>query len=231
MKGAPNRKKEQPKKETETLQEPDLLTSSTPEISARSRDSLGMFAMSKDDDKEQQIMQLQELLADQQRELMEKQEALQESQERQLSTSKAYTELSEKLTNSIQLTPGPNVNKPRVPKPQDTAYQNAVRAVSLKETDESNEEGSKIQEKDLFKIFSNLASALTETSKTDVSLPPKFYGDDDRWESWYKQWRAYLQAKEWLSTAEHDVGPEVEGFNVKVNARIYNTLINLCQKR
>jgi hypothetical protein len=48
-----------------------------------------MFAMSKDDDKEQQIMQLQELLADPQRELLEKQEALQESQERQLSTSKA----------------------------------------------------------------------------------------------------------------------------------------------
>ncbi len=45
--------------------------------------------MSKDDDKEQQIMQLQELLADPQRELLEKQEALQESQERQLSTSKA----------------------------------------------------------------------------------------------------------------------------------------------
>jgi hypothetical protein len=45
MKGAPNRKKEQPKKEIETLQEPDLLESSTPEISARSRESLGMFAM------------------------------------------------------------------------------------------------------------------------------------------------------------------------------------------
>jgi hypothetical protein len=141
MKGAPSRKKEQPKKEIETLQEPDL----------------------------------------------EKQEALRESKERQLSTSKAYTELSEKLMNSIQLTPGPNVNKPRVPRPQDTAYQEAVRAVSLKEMDEGQEEGSKIQEKDLFKIFSNLASALTETSKTDVSLPPKFYGDDDKWESWYKQ--------------------------------------------
>ncbi len=134
------------------------------------------------------------------------------------------------MTNSIQRTTVPNVNKPRVPRPQDTAYQEAVRAVSLKETDEGNEEGSKIQEEDLFKIFSNLASAVTETSKTDVRLPPKFYGDDDKWESWYKQWRAYLQAKEWLSTAEHNVGPEAEDFNVKVNLRIYNTLINLCQK-
>ncbi len=39
-----------------------------------------------------------------------------------------------------------------------------------------------------------------------------------------------MQAKEWLSTAEHNVGPEAEDFNVKVNSRIYNTLINLCQK-
>ena len=114
MKGALNKgKKEQPKKENETFRDPDAEQSSTPEISARSRESLSIFEMGKGDDKEQQIMQLQELLADQRRELIEQQEALQESQERQLSTSKAYTELSEKLTNSIQLTPGPNVNKPR----------------------------------------------------------------------------------------------------------------------
>ncbi len=30
--------------------------------------------------------------------------------------------------------------------------------------------------------------------------------------------------------AEHNVGPEAEDFNVKVNSRIYNTLIKLCQK-
>jgi hypothetical protein len=98
MKGALNKgKKEQPKMENETFRDPDAEQSSTPEISARSRESLSIFEMGKeDDDKEQQIMQLQELLADQRRELMEQQEALQESRERQLSTSKAYTELSEK---------------------------------------------------------------------------------------------------------------------------------------
>ncbi len=115
MKGALNKgKREQPKKENETIRDSDSEQSSTPEISARSRESLSIFEIGKEDeDKEQQIMQLQQLLANQRRELMEQQEALQESQERQLSTSKAYTELSERLTNSIQLTPGPNVNKPR----------------------------------------------------------------------------------------------------------------------
>ncbi len=68
MKGTLNKgKKEQPKKENETFRDPDSEQSSTPEISVRSRESLTMFEIGKgDDDKEQQIMQLQELLADQQ---------------------------------------------------------------------------------------------------------------------------------------------------------------------
>jgi hypothetical protein len=181
-----------------------------------------------DDDKEQQIMQLQELLADQRRELMEQQEALQESRERQLSTSKAYTELSEKLTNSIQLTPGPNVNKPRAQRPQDTAYQEAVKAVLTKESENEGKEQS--GDKDAIKIFTNLAKALAETSKADINLPPKFYGDDDKWESWYKQWRAYLKAKGWLTTAEHEEGPGATDFDLNINDKIYNALVNLCQK-
>jgi hypothetical protein len=59
---------------------------------------------------------------------------------------------------------------------------------------------------------------------------PKFYGDDDKWEGWYKQWRAYLQAKEWLATAEHPQGPGATDFNLKINSLIYNALVNLCQK-
>ncbi len=98
-----------------------------------------------------------------------------------------------------------------------------------KEKDE-NEEGVKKDEKDMFKIFSHLANVLNETAKTDVNLPPKFHGDDEKWEVWYKQWRAYLQAKEWLSTAEHVEGPGAKDFNLKINSKIYNTLINLCQK-
>ncbi len=60
------------------------------------------------------------------------------------------------------------------------------------------------------------------TTKSDVNLPPKFYGDDEKWEGWYNQWRAYLQAKEWLSTVDHPEGSGAENFDVKINSKIYN---------
>ena len=91
---------------------------------------------------------------------------------------------------------------------------------------ESTNEG----ERDMLKLFTNLTYALKDTSKSDVSLPPKYYGDDDKWEGWYKQWRAYLQAKDWLSTADHQEGPGAKDFDVKINSKIYNTLMSLCQK-
>jgi hypothetical protein len=61
-------------------------------------------------------------------------------------------------------------------------------------------------------------------------MPPKFNGDDNHWVAWSKQWRTYLQAKEWLTTAEHPEGPGAIGFDLTINAKIYNCLINLCRK-
>jgi len=84
--------------------------------------------------------------------------------------------------------------------------------------------------RDMLKLFTNLTYALKDTSKSDVSLPPKYYGDDDKWEGWYKQWRAYLQAKDWLSTADHQEGPGAKDFDVKINSKIYNTLIIYVRK-
>ncbi len=77
--------------------------------------------------------------------------------------------MSQRLTNSVTLTPGPNVNKPRVARPQDTAYQSAARANLEKEKDE-NEEGVKKDEKDMFKIFSHLANVLNETAKRTLTF-------------------------------------------------------------
>jgi hypothetical protein len=45
-------------------------------------------------------------------------------------------EISQKLTNSVPITPGPNINKPRIPRPQDTAYQEIMIA-----KEKSKEEG------------------------------------------------------------------------------------------
>jgi hypothetical protein len=61
-------------------------------------------------------------------------------------------------------------------------------------------------------------------------MPPKFNGDDHHWEAWSKQWRAYLQAKGWLATAEHPEGPEAIGFDFDINSKIYHCLISLCRK-
>jgi hypothetical protein len=61
------------------------------------------------------------------------------------------------------LTPGSKLNKARLP-----TYQAVVLA---KETGDKQEESMK-DEKDVFKIFSRLASVLNDTSKSDVANPP-----------------------------------------------------------
>ncbi len=86
-------------------------------------------------------------------------------------------------------TPGPNINKPRVPRPQDTAYQVVIQQ---KEIEQEYENEPTNDGREMLKLFTHLTSALKDTTKSDVKMPPKFYGDDEKWEGWYKQWRAYL---------------------------------------
>ena len=202
---------------------------STPEITARSRLSLGEHAGNREGGNEQEMERMNEQFLQQERELLELKEALRESQIESQATSIAYREVSEKLSNSVLLTPGPNINKPRIPRPQDAAYQAVMQPKGMieqkPEVDSTNDGG-----KEMLKLFTHLTNALKDTSKSDVNMPPKFFGDDDKWEGWYKQWRAYLQAKDWLSTADHPEGPGAENFDVKINSKIYNTLMSLCQK-
>ena len=198
-------KKDQPKSDLTSNKEGESSTNgggSTPEIALRSRQSLEDYAGNREDGNEREMERMNEQVLQQEKELLELREALRESQIERQATSNAYREMSEKLSNSIPLTPGPNINKPRVPRPQDTAYQAVMQSKEKseqgQEVDPTNDGG-----KELLTLFTHLTSALKDTSKSDVNLPPKFYGDDDKWEGWYKQWRAYLQAKDWLSTADH----------------------------
>ncbi len=142
---------------------------STPEISARTRQSLEEYSASKQDDKDKRIEMMTEHFTQQQKELKELKEALRESQEQRQATSLAYIEVSQKLTNSVPITPGPNINRPRIPRPQDAAYQAVMQSKRNEDEGESTDES-----KDMLKLFSNLANALKDTSKTDVNLPPKF---------------------------------------------------------
>ena len=114
-------KKEQPKGENANGKEITNSEASsgltTPETMARSRKSLEGISTGNDEDKDQQMELMTEQFMQQQRELEELKEALKESQEQRQATSRAYREVSERLTNSVPITPGPNINKPRVPRP------------------------------------------------------------------------------------------------------------------
>ena len=81
---------------------------STPEITARSRLSLGEHAGNREGGNEQEMERMNEQFLQQERELLELKEALRESQIESQATSIAYREVSEKLSNSVLLTPGPN---------------------------------------------------------------------------------------------------------------------------
>ena len=83
-------------------------------------------------------------------------------------------------------------------------------------------------------IFKSLTKVLADNNKqlhsNDVTDPPKFNGLDSHWDDWYLQWRTFLEAKGWLSTAEHATGPGTVGFENEINKKVYNKILSLCQK-
>jgi hypothetical protein len=88
----------------------------TPEIEARPRQSLAEYSSTNEEGKDREIEMMTDHFYIQQRKFEELEEALRESQEQRQATSMAYKEISQKLTNSIPITPGPNINKPRIPR-------------------------------------------------------------------------------------------------------------------
>jgi hypothetical protein len=114
--------------------------------------------------------------------------------------------------------------RPRTPRAQDLAYQ-AILEAAEKERKESKPN----TDEEMFKgLVINLAASLKATTKVDIASPPKFKGNDTKWENWYNQLRAYLQAKGWLKTFDHPVGSGAIDFNAEINSSIYNLLMNLC---
>jgi hypothetical protein len=65
----------------------------------------------REDEKEAQFLQLKALLQEQSQQLEQTQEALRYSQTERQETSQAFAKVSQKLSNSIPLTPGSNINK------------------------------------------------------------------------------------------------------------------------
>jgi hypothetical protein len=116
---------------------------------------------------------------------------------------------------------------PRIPRPQDVAYQAALKDQQDTTARQTVEEFK--SEEGILKLFSKLASALTETDNSDVSTLPNFSGKDDEWETWYSQFRTYLKGKGWLDTFE-SADPGSPDFNASISSKIYNKLIILCGK-
>ncbi len=129
-------------KKSQTMKQETSSGESTPEIMARSRRSLTGISEGNEDEKDQQVEMMElHVIMQQQREFEELKEALKESQEHRQTTSLAY--------------------KPRVPRPQDTAYQAVIQ---LKEKSGQEQESESTNEgKEMLKLFTNLTTALKDT--------------------------------------------------------------------
>ncbi len=113
---------------------------------------------------------------------------------------------------------------PRVPRPQDVAYQAALHEGKAAQTDTGESFAQELTtETGVLKMFSKLAQALTDNNNSDVSSPPHFSGKDDEWETWYSRFRTYLKAKGWLDTFESQ-GPHTAGFNPDINHFVWEGL-------
>ena len=83
----------------------------------------------------------------------------------------------------------------------------------------------------------DIAKAITDslkaaTGKSPVSGPAKWSGKDSGWLKFWGEFRAYAQAKDWLSTIEDPTGPGSPGapnihFDHKVNTAVYSKLLHL----
>jgi hypothetical protein len=102
---------------------------------------------------------------------------------------------------------------PRVPRPQDIAYEETMRRQKAQEealkTLQTPQEREHLAAGDLIKVVSQLATIVTDNrTASDVSEAPKFSGRTEDWDTWHQQFRTYLKAKGWLDTFLHPQDPE-----------------------
>jgi hypothetical protein len=166
------------------------------------------------------ILKLQATLNNTREELHETTEALVANTTRQHDPPVSHS-------RSMALPSSPLGLTPRVPRPQDVAYQEALKDQQDNKALETAEELK--TEDGIMRLFSKLAQALTDNNNADVSTPPHFSSKDEEWETWYSQFRTYLKGKGWLEKFE-STGPGSPDFNAGINSKIYNKLIILYGK-
>ena len=132
---------------------------------------------------------------------------------------------------------------PKVQRPQDKAYQEILTASKEQlhahdpkpqsfrqyETDpgvHDQNEMMKIYDIRMNNLMTSMGSILKYSKKEDTTELPKFQGGDSQWPKWYQLLRAYLQARGWLPTFDHPIGPSTHGrptpdFDTDINSLIY----------
>jgi hypothetical protein len=125
--------------------------------------------------KKDQLEQLQETLAFTESQLSQSQVALQMGRDKQNETMNLFQQ-------RIALSSSPNTLKPRQPRPQDLAYKAAID----QQQDHLPTPEPPAQTDHVMNLLANLTRVMKDSNKSDIALPPKFNGKDEKWEQWHK---------------------------------------------
>ena len=122
---------------------------------------------------------------------------------------KKFAELQQSTQSQTQASP---FETPRAERPQDVAYKQILTTskkekVKDKATVEPQDKES-LTDKTLQALVKMMDTTIKNTNSKETTTDlPKFTGKDTQWERWYELLRSYFQAKGWLETFDHPIGP------------------------
>ena len=175
----------------------------------------------------------------------------QQMQQREIEIDLLKDQLHHLELQRIQPDPEFTIDVPKTPRPQDLQYQQLLQSTKKEKKSVTIAEGSipevshlpnTNRQPDNTNIPMNMVLQLMEkfvstqdkdTTTTDL---PKFSGHDAQWPKWYQLLRSYLQAKGWLETFDHDIGPgtpdsPTPDFDHQINQKIYQKIQAKCFDR
>ncbi len=160
-----------------------------------------------------------------------------------------YNDLRRSRSSPVVDNPNPKhaFETPKVQRPQDKAYQEILTASKNERQREpehytlprndtnltTQNEMMQLYDVRMHNLMTSMGIILKHSKKEDTTELPKFQGGDSQWPKWYQLLRAYLQARGWLSTFDHPVGPSTNGrptpdFDTDINSLIYQKLQAKC---
>jgi hypothetical protein len=149
-----------------------------------------------------------------------------------------FNELKQKTLTETQASP---FETPRATRPQDLAYQQILTSSKTARVKEKTEAApvlttkeESMSDKTLQALVKMMDATMKNTNSKETTTDlPKFTGKDAQWERWYELLRSYFQAKGWLETFDHPIGPGTPdnltpGFDNSINEKIYQKIQSKC---